>query len=74
MMAVRVLTAIAFVVATTTTVVLAAVVVGFAARSGLVLSLIEWCPVVPLHHHVGVAEGWWQWCCSGWGCGGRVGC
>ena len=57
MLAVRVLTAIAVVVAATTTVVLAAVVVGFAARSALVLSVIEWCPVVPLHHHVGVAEG-----------------
>lgn len=57
MLAVRVLTAIAVVVAVTTTVVLAAIVVGFAARSALVLSVIEWCPVVPLHHHVGVGEG-----------------
>ena len=57
MLAVRVLTTIAVVVAATTTVVLAAIVVGFAARSALVLSAIEWCPVVPLHHHVGVAEG-----------------
>ena len=57
MLAVRVLSAIAVVVAVTTTVVLATIVVGFAARSALVLSVIEWCPVVPLHHHVGVAEG-----------------
>mgnify|MGYP001823710363 CR=1 FL=1 len=57
MVAVRVLTAIAVVVAATTAVVLAVVVVGFAARSALVLSLIQWCPVVPLHHHVGYAEG-----------------
>lgn len=57
MLAVRVLTAMAIVVAATTTVVLAAIAVGFAARSALVLSVIEWCPVVPLHHQVGVAEG-----------------
>lgn len=57
MLAVRVLTSIAVVVATTTTVLLVAIVVGFAARSAFVLSLIEWCPVVPLHHHIGYAEG-----------------
>ena len=57
MVAVRVLSAIAVVVAATITIVSTAVVAGFAARSTLVLSAIEWCPVVPLHHHVGIADG-----------------
>lgn len=57
MLAVRVLTAIAVAVASTAVAVLSVVVAGFAARSALVLSVIEWCPVVPLHHQVNVLEG-----------------
>ncbi len=57
MLVVRALTAVAVVVAATVTAVLAVVGVGFAARSALVLTLIQWCPVVPLHHHVGLVEG-----------------
>lgn len=57
MLVVRIQTGIAVVVAATTSVVLATIVLGVAARSALVLSLIEWCPVVPLHHHVRPIEG-----------------
>ena len=57
MLAARVLTAIAVVVAATAATVLGVVAVGFSARSALVLSVIEWCPVVPLHHQVGMLEG-----------------
>ena len=57
MLAVRFLTAIALAVAVTAVTVLSVVVAGFAARWALVLSLIEWCPVVPLHHQVGILEG-----------------
>lgn len=32
-------------------------VVGFFARSAVVLSLIAWCPVVPLHHEITLFEG-----------------
>jgi Zn-dependent protease with chaperone function len=57
MLAVRLLTVIAVVVAATFAAVVVTVIVGFAARSALVMSLIEWCPVVPLHHQVTVVEG-----------------
>lgn len=57
MLVARGLSAIALVVVATVVLVLGAVAAGFAARSALVLSLIEWCPVVPLHHRVGVIEG-----------------
>lgn len=56
-MAMPVLTGIAVCVASTVSLVVVAAVLGLAARSTLVLSLIEWCPVVPLHHEVGVVEG-----------------
>lgn len=55
--ALRVLTVIAVVVAMTVGLVVVLTVVGFAARSALVLRVIAWCPVVPLHHQVGIAEG-----------------
>ena len=55
--AMSVLTGIAISVAATVSLVVAAAVIGLAARSALVLSLIEWCPVVPLHHQVGLVEG-----------------
>lgn len=32
-------------------------VVGFFARSAVVLSLIAWCPLVPLHHEIALFEG-----------------
>lgn len=54
---IRVLTVVAFITATTAFVVVAAASIGFLARSALLLALIEWCPVVPLHHEVGVVEG-----------------
>jgi Zn-dependent protease with chaperone function len=57
MLAVRILTATAVVVGATVSTVLVAVAVGFAARSALLLSFIEWCPIVPLHHHVSYLEG-----------------
>ena len=57
MLVARMLAVIAVVVVMTVVIVLGAIAAGFAARSALVLSLIEWCPVVPLHHQVGVFEG-----------------
>ena len=57
MPAVRILTATAVGVGMTVATVLVALAVGFLARSALLFSLIEWCPVVPLHHHVGYLEG-----------------
>ncbi len=54
---VRLLTLIAAVTATTAFVVIAVAAVGLFARSALVLALIEWCPVIPLHHEVGLVEG-----------------
>ena len=57
MLAVRVLSLVASAVAITVVSVLVAMAVGLAARSALVLSVIEWCPVVPLHHQIGYVEG-----------------
>ena len=56
MLAVRVLTAIALVVAVTALSVLTVIVAGFASRSALMESLVDWCPAVPLHQ-VGVLQG-----------------
>lgn len=57
MLAVRVLAGVAAAVAITVTSVLAVAAMGLAARSALVLSIIEWCPVVPLHHQISYLEG-----------------
>lgn len=54
---VRVLSLIAAVTAATALVVLVLATAGLLARSALVLSLLEMCPVIPLHHEVGFVEG-----------------
>lgn len=54
---IRVLTLIAATTATTAFVVITLAAAGFFARSALILALIKWCPVIPLHHEVGVFEG-----------------
>ena len=54
---IRVLTIIAAVSALTAFVVVGTVALGFTARSALLFALIEWCPVIPLHHEVGAIEG-----------------
>lgn len=53
----RVLTLISAVTATTAFIVIALGAIGFLARSGLVLALIDRCPVISLHHDVGIVEG-----------------
>lgn len=57
MLAVRVLAGLASGVAITVVSVLVAAAAGFATRSALVLSIIEWCPVVPLQHQISYLEG-----------------
>lgn len=54
---IRVLTLIAAVTAITAFTVIALVAAGFLARSALVLTLIKWCPVIPVDHEVGFFEG-----------------
>jgi Zn-dependent protease with chaperone function len=54
---IRVLTLIAAVTASTALLVIVVAAAGFFARSAIVLSLIEWCSVIPLHHEVGTVEG-----------------
>lgn len=54
--AMRLLAGIAAASAATVFVVLWAGVIGLIARAPLVVSFIEWCPVVPLHHEVGYIE------------------
>ena len=54
---IRVLTVIAGVTASTAFIVLATAALGFVARSAFLLALVEWCPVIPLHHEVGAVEG-----------------
>lgn len=56
-LAMRLLSGIAAAAASTFFLVLAAFALGLLARSALVMSLIDWCPVVPLHHEVGYLEG-----------------
>ncbi len=53
----RLLAGIAGVTAATVFLVVSVGAVGLLARSALVMSLIDWCPVVPLHHDVGYLEG-----------------
>jgi Zn-dependent protease with chaperone function len=53
----RLLAGIAGVTAVTVFLVVSVGAVGLLARSALVMSLIDWCPVVPLHHDVGYLEG-----------------
>jgi len=53
----RLLAGIAAVTAATVLLVVTVGAVGLLARSALVMSLIDWCPVVPLHHDVGYLEG-----------------
>ena len=55
--AIRVLVVIAVVGAGTVLLMAVVVVTGFLARSAAVLSLIAWCPLVPLHHEVSVVDG-----------------
>jgi Zn-dependent protease with chaperone function len=53
----RLLAGIAGVTAATVFLVVSVGAVGLLARSALVMSLIDWCPVVPLHHDIGYLEG-----------------
>ena len=53
----RLLAGIAGVTAATVFLVVSVGAVGLLARSALGMSLIDWCPVVPLHHDVGYLEG-----------------
>ncbi|MBT8241413.1 MAG: M56 family metallopeptidase [Acidimicrobiia bacterium] len=56
MATIRVLSIIAAITASTAFVVIALATAGFFARSAMVLALIKWCPLIPLHHEVGVFE------------------
>lgn len=56
-MAIRVLSVIAAVSSATVLFVAIVGVVGFFARSAVVLSLIAWCPAVPNHHEISFFEG-----------------
>lgn len=53
----RILTVIAVVGAGTAFILVAMLVVGFAARYEILLSVVGWCPVIPIHHEVGILEG-----------------
>lgn len=53
----RVLTTIAIVGAGTAFTLVAMLVAGFAARYEILQFAVRWCPVVPIHHEIGLLEG-----------------
>ena len=53
----RVLTTIAIVGAGTAFTLVAMLVAGFAARFEILQFAVRWCPVVPIHHEIGLLEG-----------------
>ena len=54
---VRVLTFIAAVTATTALTVVLVAAAAFLTRSTMAMTVIGWCPIIPLHREIGLAEG-----------------
>ncbi len=53
----RVLSIVAAVAATTTLLILVIAATGFVVGSAVMLSLISWCPFIPLHHEITLVQG-----------------